>query len=441
MSLSHPSPLCNVNASPSINGVNVTAASTVTIALADTAGVKQWTLSCLNTDDLLVASTITAGLTINTVAKTATFTAPAVGSALILQSVVNNGKDANGAVDPTLTTTFGIYVLTTSGYRVAAFDEKTEGSSAFGWVTKLNAVVRNNLVAGATAGNGILFASGAYSVKPDPDGSIAVTASGVKVGVLASDAQHGTRGGGSTHAQVTGSTNGFMRAADKTIFDAATSAATASALAKRDASGNCSFAAVTCSGIANSGNATHAGTLGVTGTATLATVSCTQVTLKTAVVETRVQSTTPYGLSTQWAMDGAGSLTQVGTTQDSYLFIPLDIPNGVKLTSVSVHVQAAFGHSAFPAGKPTIGLDGYRATGFVVDPLVAPVADASPSLIGYQIGHAITISGLNLDIDRSVYNYRLFLTGEYGANSLAGLTVLGATATWTRPVGSKIGQD
>ena len=244
MSLSSPSPICTANATSTLNGVNVTAASTVTIALVDTAGVKQWSLSCINTDDLLSAATVTAGLAIDSVAKTATFTAPAAGSALIFKSVVNNGKDANGAVDPTLTTTFGAYVLTTSGYRTAAFDEKTEGSAAFGWITKINAVVRNNLVSGASAGNGILFSAGAYSVKPDANGSIVVAAGGVKVGTLPALTCSGNATVGGTLA-VTG-------------------AATCAALS--------------CTTLAASSNATVGGTLAVTGSTTCAALACTTLT-------------------------------------------------------------------------------------------------------------------------------------------------------------------
>lgn len=51
------------------------------------------------------------------------------------------------------------------------------------------------------------------------------------------DGQHGNRGGGALHANATGGAAGFMSAADKTIIDAATDAATASALAKRDGAG------------------------------------------------------------------------------------------------------------------------------------------------------------------------------------------------------------
>lgn len=251
MSLSFPSPLCTVNAASTINGVNVTAASTVTIALVDTAGVKQFHVSCLTTDELLVAATITAGLTIDTVAKTATFTAPAVGSALRFQSVVNNGKDANGVVDPSLTTTFGVYVLTTSGYRVAAFDETTEGSASFGWVTKVNALVRASVVAAASAGAGMTFSAGAYAVGANADGSIVVAPDDVKVGVLATDAQHGARGGGTQHAAASTSVAGFMSAADKTLVNGATASPTASTLAKRGSDGSLAATGLTVGGVSS----------------------------------------------------------------------------------------------------------------------------------------------------------------------------------------------
>ncbi len=58
---------------------------------------------------------------------------------------------------------------------------------------------------------------------------------------------HVGAGGVSEHVVATGSVAGFMSAADKTIFDAATSAATASALMKRDGSGRAKVAAPSAS--------------------------------------------------------------------------------------------------------------------------------------------------------------------------------------------------
>lgn len=56
---------------------------------------------------------------------------------------------------------------------------------------------------------------------------------------------HGNQAGGSLHAVATGSVAGFMSAADKTTFDAATAAATADTLAKRNGAGQAAFAEAT----------------------------------------------------------------------------------------------------------------------------------------------------------------------------------------------------
>ncbi len=76
------------------------------------------------------------------------------------------------------------------------------------------------LTAGAgLTGGGDLTADRVFDVGANVDGSIVVNANDIQVGVLATDAQHGTRGGGSLHAVVTTSVAGFMSAADKTKLD------------------------------------------------------------------------------------------------------------------------------------------------------------------------------------------------------------------------------
>lgn len=69
------------------------------------------------------------------------------------------------------------------------------------------------------AGGGALSADRTLSVVANADGSIVVDANGVKVGVLADDAQHGVRGGGTQHAAATQSVNGFLSAGDKAKLD------------------------------------------------------------------------------------------------------------------------------------------------------------------------------------------------------------------------------
>lgn len=137
-----PSPTCLVNSLQTIDGVNVTTPSTVTVTLDDPAGVNIWGLECISTDDSNSSDAITATISINSTTKVATFPAPAVASALIFRSRVNRGLDINSLPDPSLTTTFGVYTLF-NGLRVAAVNETIEGDSQFGWASKFNAVIRN----------------------------------------------------------------------------------------------------------------------------------------------------------------------------------------------------------------------------------------------------------------------------------------------------------
>ncbi len=146
------SPLCEVKDgagayAPTTGGVNVTAGGIFVIRLGSDADVDSWSIACLTTDELGSASTINAGLVIDSVAKTATGTAPVVGRALRFQSQVNGGIDRNGVRQPSYTTTFCIYTLI-NGARVHALDETVEGNVLAGWGADVNALIRG--LGGAT---------------------------------------------------------------------------------------------------------------------------------------------------------------------------------------------------------------------------------------------------------------------------------------------------
>lgn len=64
-------------------------------------------------------------------------------------------------------------------------------------------------------GGGDLSANRTFNVQANADGSIVVNANDIQVGVLATDAQHGNRGGGGLHALATTAQAGFMSSADK----------------------------------------------------------------------------------------------------------------------------------------------------------------------------------------------------------------------------------
>lgn len=75
------------------------------------------------------------------------------------------------------------------------------------------------------AGAGCVLNGNDIDVGANGDGSITVNADDIQVGVLATDAQHGARGGGTQHADATTSVSGFMSGADKTKLDGITAGA------------------------------------------------------------------------------------------------------------------------------------------------------------------------------------------------------------------------
>jgi len=127
--------------------IDVPAGSTVTVALASAAGANFWSVSVISTDETNTVAAVAATLTVNPTTKTATFTAPAAaGSCVILQSTVGvraPGVDANGQTQPGYTTTTQINVPTAGGGRVLAANEAAELDPTFGWISKVNALVRD----------------------------------------------------------------------------------------------------------------------------------------------------------------------------------------------------------------------------------------------------------------------------------------------------------
>jgi len=142
--MSTPDPTCTVNASTT--PVDVSASSTITIALASPAGARFWSVACSSTDELSSTATINATIAINQTNKTATATLPGtLGTAYIFTSTVGIlglGLDANGIQQDALSTTFKVNVKASNGARVLAEDETFEQNPAAGWVAVINPLLR-----------------------------------------------------------------------------------------------------------------------------------------------------------------------------------------------------------------------------------------------------------------------------------------------------------
>ncbi len=145
----NPSPLCeySVNGSGFVaidKGINVQPGAAVQVRLATGTGVFAWVFTCYATDDQTTTGAVNALVTVNSLTRVASFTAPAAGTAMLFRSVVNGGVDASGRTDVTLENRFGIYALTTGGRRTLALNETLEGDPVYGWLPRVNDIVRES---------------------------------------------------------------------------------------------------------------------------------------------------------------------------------------------------------------------------------------------------------------------------------------------------------
>jgi len=139
-------PLCEVRLNagpwvPTTAGIDAVGGDVVYIRLAASSAVTTWYLQPIGTDELSATPVLTGVNPITFLAATPStipsFTLPAgTGRAYLFQSTVT------GSGGP-LVTTFAVYVLTALGDRVGAVGESREGSQDFGWITKVNPLIRN----------------------------------------------------------------------------------------------------------------------------------------------------------------------------------------------------------------------------------------------------------------------------------------------------------
>jgi hypothetical protein len=103
------------------------------------------------------------------------------------------------------------------------------------------------------------------------------------------------------------------------------------------------------------------------------------------------------------------------------LYQPLDLPDGCTLSSVLVWLDGSGGHGGLPGTMPTARLFKADPTTLTVTQIGITTGDPS-NLAAYEAIHFISIGGgIGEVIDNSIYRYVVGITGEAGANSIAGL--------------------
>ena len=172
------------------------------------------------------------------------FTAPAspAWGKYLLSAKLGNGQKGGVASSDMYDESSGFEILSSQGLHDApAWRESSSFAEDRPWTNWTEDMRKNlatidaglaaaapvvTLTAGAgMTGGGTTASNRTFDVVANADGSIVVNANDIQVGVI-SDAQHGTRGGGTTHAVVIAAgAAGFMIGADKTKLDGIEAAA------------------------------------------------------------------------------------------------------------------------------------------------------------------------------------------------------------------------
>lgn len=210
-------------------GISVIGVLTTSVVLSngDNTNVINWTWEVI---DKPVGSVLPVGVLAGGNVPTTTFSPDVRGSYLFRLSVVD--RAGNQAQDVRC-----FSVLETTGRLIPPFlgDMASINFSGNkrGWAKYLEAYLHavdagggggvptsRQIISGTgLTGGGDLTADRTLNVVANADGSIIANADDIQVGILATDAQHGARGGGTQHAIATTSVNGFMSAGDKVKLD------------------------------------------------------------------------------------------------------------------------------------------------------------------------------------------------------------------------------
>lgn len=141
----------------------------------------------------------------------------------------------------------------------------------------------------------------------------------------------------------------------------------------------------------------------------------------------------PGAGTSAWVFGGAGSayaLNQDSAASASIVFIKLPLPKKGVLTSVTAMLAGTAGHAGLPGTMPKIDL--FRQdTGSTGAPTsLGSTTDTAANAAAYETPHAVAITGLSEAFEHDSGNaYYVRVTGEAGANALAGLALLRLFAT------------
>lgn len=159
------------------------------------------------------------------------------------------------------------------------------------------------------------------------------------------------------------------------------------------------------------------------------------------VVEWLVRSTPISGFLSdvlswrvEWDIDSGAAMVQADVTGGGLqsMIIPIDVPAGSVIGSITAFVQGASGHVSLPTGSERMEVLVYKqrlTTGVLT--LIGNAVDASASVGAYEAGHTIAFGFDFETVDYANYTYFIQITGERGANAVAGTRYFGSQINTT----------
>lgn len=161
----------------------------------------------------------------------------------------------------------------------------------------------------------------------------------------------------------------------------------------------------------------------------LSSVTDANITFSTPRTFTRVVQSAPswYGSWSASPNSGVVYSNAVGGN----VFWYLDLPHGSTITDYAIFIQPGI-HVVLPANMPAARLIELNiSTGTVTN--YGVVTDSSANIVDYGIKHSISPSTFSCPVDNTDERYILQFDDEYGASSVSGQSVYGATVTYTTP--------
>lgn len=134
-------------------------------------------------------------------------------------ATVNSNVGSFGTASSVGTFTVNAKGLTTAASNTSILIAESQVTNLVSDLAALTPQTRTLTAGTGLTGGGDLSANRTFNVIANADGSIVANADDIQVGVLATDAQHGARGGGTGHTAATTAVAGFMSSLDKLKVD------------------------------------------------------------------------------------------------------------------------------------------------------------------------------------------------------------------------------